>query len=89
MNSQLSTFWNLSADQIFVQVQSTPQGLSSEEAKQRLSKYGANSLKQKQQSHTLTLLLNQFNSPIILILILAAILSIFLQDAIDAVMKLD
>ncbi|MCE2696087.1 MAG: hypothetical protein PX483_00400 [Nostocales cyanobacterium LE14-WE4] len=27
MNSQLSTFWNLSADQIFVQVQSTPQGL--------------------------------------------------------------
>ena len=88
MNSQLSTFWNLSADQIFVQVQSTPQGLSSEEAKQRLSKYGANSLKQKQQSHTLTLLLNQFNSPIILILILAAILSIFLQDAIDAVIIL-
>ena len=28
MNSQLSTFWNLSADQIFVQVQSTPQGLT-------------------------------------------------------------
>ena len=28
MNSQLSTFWNLSADQIFVQVQSTPQGLA-------------------------------------------------------------
>ena len=88
MNSQLSTFWNLSADQIFVQVQSTPQGLSSEEAKQRLSKYGANSLKQKQQSHTLTLLLNQFNSPIILILILAAILSIFLQDAIESVIIL-
>jgi magnesium-transporting ATPase (P-type) len=34
------------------------------------------------------LLLNQFNSPIILILILAAILSIFLQDAIDAVIIL-
>ncbi|MDD1420670.1 cation-transporting P-type ATPase [Dolichospermum sp. ST_sed1] len=88
MNSQLSTFWNLPAKQVFGQVQSTPQGLTSEDAKQRLSKYGANSLKQKQHSHTLTLLLNQFNSPIILILMAAAILSSFLKDTIDAVIIL-
>ncbi|MFN6395125.1 MAG: magnesium-translocating P-type ATPase [Aphanizomenon sp.] len=88
MNLQLSNFWNLPADQVLVKVQSTPQGLSSEDAKQRLSQYGANSLKQKQQSHTLTLLLNQFNSPIILILIFAAILSSFLKDTIDAVIIL-
>ncbi|MEI6441811.1 MAG: magnesium-translocating P-type ATPase [Nostocales cyanobacterium ELA583] len=88
MNPQLSTFWNLSAEQVIGQVQSTPQGLSSEDARERLSKYGANSLKQKQHSHTLTLLLNQFNSPIILILIAAAILSSFLKDAIDAVIIL-
>ena len=88
MNPQLSNFWNLPADQVLVKVQSTPQGLSSEDAKQRLTQYGANSLKQKQQSHTLTLLLNQFNSPIILILIFAAILSSFLKDTIDAVIIL-
>ena len=64
MNPQLSNFWNLPADQVLVKVQSTPKGLSSEDAKQRLTQYGANSLKQKQQSHTLTLLLNQFNSPL-------------------------
>jgi P-type Mg2+ transporter len=34
------------------------------------------------------LLLNQFKSPIILILIAAAVLSIFLQDAIDAIIIL-
>lgn len=85
MNPQLSNFWNLPADQVLVKVQSTPQGLSSEDAKQRLTQYGANSLKQKQQSHTLMLLLNQFNSPIILILIFAAILSSFLKDTIDIV----
>ena len=88
MNPQLSAFWNLSAEKVLGQVQSTPQGLSSEDARERLSKYSANSLKQKQHSHTLTLLLNQFNSPIILILIAAAILSSFLKDAINAVIIL-
>ena len=88
MNSQLSNFWNLPADQVLGKLQSTLQGLSNEDAKERLNKYSSNSLKQKQKSHTLTLLLNQFNSPIILILIVAAILSSFLEDAIDAIIIL-
>ncbi|MBD1828287.1 cation-transporting P-type ATPase [Microcoleus vaginatus GB1-A2] len=56
--------------------------------KHSLSEYGANSLKQKQKSTALILLLNQFNSPIILILIFAAVRSIFLQDAADAIIIL-
>ncbi|MEG3940221.1 magnesium-translocating P-type ATPase [Microcoleus sp. S36b_A3] len=88
MNSQLSTFWNLPADRVLTQVKSTPAGLSSQDAQQHLSEYGANSLKQKQQSNSLTLLLNQFKSPIILILIFAAVLSIFLKDAADAIIIL-
>jgi P-type Mg2+ transporter len=63
-------------------------GLSHQDAQQRLSKYGANSLTQKRKSNPLTLLLNQFKSPIILILIFAAALSIFLQDAADAIIIL-
>ena len=88
MNPQLSTFWSLPADQVLAQVKSTTAGLSSQDAKQHLSEYGANSLKQKQQSNSLTLLLNQFKSPIILILIFAAVLSIFLKDAADAIIIL-
>ncbi|WP_334891764.1 magnesium-translocating P-type ATPase [Nostoc sp.] len=53
-----------------------------------MSEYGANSLKQKHKSSAWMLLLNQFKSPIILILIFAAVLSIFLKDAADAVIIL-
>ncbi len=88
MNQQLSTFWGLPADQVLTLMQSTPAGLSHQEAQQRLSQYGANSLKQKRKSNALTLLLNQFKSPIILILMAAAILSGFLGDVIDTVIIL-
>lgn len=84
MNPQ-HTFWNLSIDQLLQQTHSTTGGLSSQDAKQRLSQYGANSLKQTHKSSALMLLLNQFKSPIILILIFAAVLSIFLKDAADAI----
>ena len=67
------------------QTHSTTAGLSRQEAKQHLSEYGANSLKPKYKSTALILLLNQFKSPIILILIFAAVRSIFLQDAASAI----
>ncbi len=87
MNPQ-STFWSLSSDQVLQQTHSTSAGLSRQDAKQRLSQYGANSLKQTHKSSALILLLNQFKSPIILILIAAAVLSIFLQDVLDAIIIL-
>jgi Mg2+-importing ATPase len=82
------TFWNLPVEQVLDQLKSSPQGLSRQEAQQRLIQYGANSLKEKKQSHTLILLLNQFKSPIILILMAAAILSSFLGDVINSVIIL-
>jgi P-type Mg2+ transporter len=84
----LGSFWNLPTEQVLAQLKSNPQGLSRQEAQQRLTQYGANSLKQKRQSHTLPLLLNQFKSPIILILVAAAILSGFLGDVVDTVIIL-
>ncbi|MEH1969253.1 magnesium-translocating P-type ATPase [Nostoc sp.] len=87
MNPQ-STFWSLSKDQVLQQTHSTISGLSRQDARQRLSEYGANSLKEKHKSSALMLLLNQFKSPIILILIFAAVLSIFLQDVADAIIIL-
>ena len=88
MPQVLPSFWSLPAEQVLQQLKSSPQGLSCQEAQQRLIQYGANSLKQKRQSHTLPLLLNQFKSPIILILVAAAILSGFLGDVIDTVIIL-
>jgi P-type Mg2+ transporter len=88
MNPQNPPFWSLPADRVLQQLNSSANGLSDREAKQRLIKYRANSLTQQHKSNTLTLLLNQFKSPIILILMFAAGLSIFLRDATDAIIIL-
>ncbi len=55
-----------------------------DEVQQRLLRYGSNLLKPKKKSDALTLLLAQFKSPIILILIFAAGLSFFLRNPMDA-----
>jgi P-type Mg2+ transporter len=87
MNPQ-SAFWSLPAAQVLQTLHASADGLSTQDAKQRLIEYGANSLKQQKKSSTVGLLLNQFKSPIILILIFAAVLSIFLRDAADAIIIL-
>lgn len=63
-------------------------GLTSEEARERLARFGANQLHARKHATGLALLLRQFTSPIILILIGAAVLSIFLRDVTDAVIIL-
>jgi Mg2+-importing ATPase len=59
--------------------------LTSEEAQTRLQQYGLNLLRPKRKTGSLTLLLSQFKSPIIIILLFAAVLAFFLGDATDAV----
>ena len=66
------------------QLQTTAQGLTTDEARARLTRYGTNLLKPKKKSDALTLLVSQFESPIILILFIATGLSFFLGDPIDA-----
>ena len=88
MNKILPSFWNLPTEKLLEQLHSSPQGLTTPESQKRLIQYGANSLKQKRKSHTFSLLLNQFKSPIILILMGAAILSSFLGDIINSLIIL-
>ena len=77
-------FWSIPAAELLRQLQTTPQGLTKDEARQRFIRYGANLLKPKKRSNTLTLLLSQFKSPLILILIFAVGLSFFLHDPVNA-----
>ncbi|TRZ78869.1 MAG: magnesium-translocating P-type ATPase [Nitrosopumilales archaeon] len=60
-------------------------GLTSTEADTRLQNHGPNSLKKQKKSGGLVLFLSQFKSPIILILLFAATLSLVLQDSADAI----
>ena len=52
------------------------QGLTQQEAKKRLEKYGENSIRRQNSVSPLKLLLKQFSSPLILILVAVAIISI-------------
>jgi Mg2+-importing ATPase len=85
MIQQPPKYWGVSQSDLLTQLDATMEGLSSEEAKQRLIQYGANLLKPPKRSDTLALLIAQFKSPIILTLIFAAVLSAFLHDPADAI----
>ena len=84
MNKSTATFWSIAATEMLQQLQTTAQGLTTDEARARLTRYGANLLKPKKKSDAFTLLVSQFKSPIILILFFATGLSFFLRDPVDA-----
>ena len=73
------SFWSIPTSEALQQLQTTSKGLTSDEAGKRLTKYGSNLLTPKKRSDALTLLLSQFKSPLIIILIFAAGLSLYLD----------
>lgn len=65
-------------------LESASEGLTSAKAGERLARYGSNLLKPQKRSDLLSLLLAQFKSPLILILLIATGLSFFLHDPVNA-----
>jgi len=82
-NSQ-ATFWSLSIDQQLQQLNATAQGLTTEEANQRIKRFGSNQLNSKKDTGNARLFVAQFKSSIILILLFATGLSFYLHDRVDA-----
>ena len=81
-------YWSHTAEEAAGNLQTRPDGLSSDEAAQRLKTYGPNLLKTRKKATPLKLFLAQFNSPIIIILLFATVLSAVLQDWLDALIIL-
>jgi Mg2+-importing ATPase len=84
MDQTTQPFWSISTTELLTKLHVTASGITTAEAKKRIASYGANSLKPKKQSGTFTLLVGQFKSPIILILLVATVLSLFLRNFVDA-----
>lgn len=75
---------SLSIKQACEQLECQREGLSSDEAKNRLKKYGKNELPKAREKITRTkIFLGQFASPLIIILIIAGLISGMLGEAID------
>jgi len=60
-------------------------GLSVAEAQDRLRKYGTNELRERPRPGFIALLLNQFNNFLVIILIVAAVVTVLLGEYIDAI----
>lgn len=77
-------FWHVSSLDLVQKLNTSFDGLTDKEAETRLQHYGFNSLKKQKRSGGFVLFLRQFKSPITLILLGAAVLSLFLFDSTDA-----
>jgi P-type Mg2+ transporter len=84
MNQVPPAFWSISVTEMLQKLETKKEGLTSDEAQKRLAYYGLNLLKPKKRSGWFSLLISQFKSPIILILLFATGLSFFLHDRADA-----
>ena len=75
---------SLPGDQVLQRLQSGPEGLTTEEAARRLQRYGRNAIR-SHRARPLAVLVRQFQSPLLLLLLVTAVASAFLGQASDAV----
>ncbi|MFN3480071.1 MAG: cation-translocating P-type ATPase, partial [Thermodesulfovibrionales bacterium] len=76
-------YWETEINELLQQIETSISGLSETEAEKRISVFGHNILKKKKKKTRLSLFIDQFKSPIILILIFASIVSAILRDFTD------
>jgi len=88
MDQNPLAFWSLTAAELLSRLKATPQGLTGYEARQRLVRFGSNLILPRKRSGSIALFLSQFKSPITLILLFAAGLSLFLHEHVDVLIIL-
>ncbi len=77
-------FWGVSEEELLKKLQTSTKGLTSDEANKRLKNIGRNELKQEQGLSRLNILWNQLKSHLLLILIIAAIISMLSGEWVDS-----
>ena len=79
----MTSWHSLTAKEVFKKLQTSSEGISDEEAKRRLIKFGRNKLPAKKHFNATALFLRQFKSPLIYLLVLASAVSFFLDEIVD------
>jgi Ca2+-transporting ATPase len=78
--------WHVhSIDDVFALIGSAPQGLSSDEAWQRLAQYGPNGLQAVRRVSPWEILFEQFKNVLIIILLIATVISFFLGHGVESI----
>tara|TARA_R110001599_G_scaffold81500_2_gene219883 strand:+ start:1521 stop:4076 length:2556 start_codon:yes stop_codon:yes gene_type:complete len=84
----LSKYWSIESANLYSELKSGPSGLAPEQAAQRLQQFGPNSLAATKSGSTAHLLWHQFESPLVLILIFAASVSLVVKEWTEAIVIL-
>lgn len=78
-------YWSISAEALLARLDTRTSGLSSEAARSRLNRIGANTIRAGHDGSALAAFARQFRSPLVLILIFAAIVSGIVGEGSEAV----
>jgi cation-transporting ATPase F len=79
-------WFSLDSKEIIEQLETDQEkGLSSDEAKRRIENFGRNEISKKKKKSALELFLQQFNQPLIYILLVATAVTLYLGEYIDAI----
>ncbi|MAG47706.1 calcium-translocating P-type ATPase, SERCA-type [archaeon] len=78
-------FYKKDVDNVFRELKTSKDGLSEEESKLRLQKYGLNELKEGKRISPFKIFINQFKSFVVYILIGALVISLFFKEFIDSI----
>ena len=73
----------LEVQEVFAKLKTSETGLSTEEAARRLAEIGPNVLEAEEKIKYFSIILHQFKSPLIYVLLVAAVATFFLQEYID------
>ncbi len=77
-------YWSLASTELLTALRTTASGLDVRDANARLDEYGPNAIHERSEQSALRLLLSQFRSPLVLILVFAALVSLLLGEWTDA-----
>ena len=78
------TWFQLDVKTTFDKLNTSVEGLKSEETERRLKVYGPNKIAEEKGFKRIEIVINQFKNPLIYILIIAALITIILHEYIDA-----
>lgn len=81
----LETYWSVPIDELLAGLRARPAGLSSADAATRLKEAGSNAIGKRRGASATTAFARQFRSPLVLILIFAAIVSTFIGEGSEAI----
>jgi Mg2+-importing ATPase len=85
---QLDRFWGVPTQALVSHLGTTQEGLTQSEAQRRLSQVGPNTLTRHSGPSVWGLLLSQFQSPLVLILVGACVMSLVASEWVDAAVVL-